>query len=95
MDQKPFREKLKFIYYKYLWWVWQVFLVLLSVFFLLFGIQVFILAYKLNDPFNFILSFFASNLIILISAVLLIGFVYRMIGVYRLTNSKETDKSGE
>jgi hypothetical protein len=37
----------------------------------------------LNDPSWFIMTFFASNLIILISITLLIGFVYRIIIVYR------------
>ncbi len=61
------------------WWVRQILLTLVGCFFLLFGVEILIGAYGLNDPFSFILTFFASNLIILISAVLIIGFIYRMV----------------
>ena len=81
-------EFLKKMYFRYLWWFWQTLLVCCSVFFLILGIQVCIFAYRLEDPFNFILSFFASNLMILISLVLLAGFIYRMAGVYRLISKK-------
>jgi hypothetical protein len=33
----------------------------------------------LKNPFWFIMTFFASNLIILISATILVGIIYRMI----------------
>ncbi|MFP4349224.1 MAG: hypothetical protein ACOC3W_07460 [Thermodesulfobacteriota bacterium] len=62
-----------------IWWIRQILLTLVGCFFLLFGVQILIGAYGLNDPFSFILTFFASNLIILISAVLIIGFIYRMV----------------
>jgi len=51
----------------------------LSVFFLFFGIDLLRAAYRLEAPFMFIATFFASNLIILISAVLLLGFVLSMV----------------
>lgn len=60
-------------------WIKYFFILLLSGAFLVFGIQLLIAAYKLNDPFLFIVSFFSSNLIILISATLFFGFIYRMI----------------
>jgi len=66
-----------------LWWLRQVALVLLGAFFLYFGIHLLISAYDLNDPYMFIMTFFASNFIILISATLVIGFAYRMFTVYR------------
>jgi hypothetical protein len=65
------------------WWIRQVILTLAGCFFLLFGLHLLVAAYRLNDPSWFIMTFFASNLIILISITLLIGFVYRMILVYR------------
>ena len=71
------------------WWIRQIILVAISAFYLYFGIQVLISAYSLNDPFSFVLTFFASNFIILISAALLVGFIYRMIIYYR--RSKEVD----
>lgn len=69
-------------YSPYIWWTKQILLTLAGCFFLLFGVQVLIAAYTLNDPFSFIMTFFASNLIILISAALIIGFVYKMV-VYK------------
>ncbi|MGE5842135.1 MAG: hypothetical protein ACM335_07650 [Deltaproteobacteria bacterium] len=50
---------------------------LVELFFLLFGVYLLILAYRLPDPLSFIMTFFASNLIILISAVLLLGLVLK------------------
>ncbi len=66
-----------------LWWLQQVALTLIAIFFLAFGIQILIGAYGLDDPFTFVMVFFSSNLIILISLTLLIGFVYRGYRVYR------------
>jgi len=48
-----------------------------ELFFVLFGIYLLILSYHLTDPFSFIMTFFASNLVILISAVLLLGLVLK------------------
>ena len=53
-------------------------LLITSLFFLLFGIQVLRLAYQLNDPFAFVMTFFASNLMILISAALALGFAIKL-----------------
>jgi hypothetical protein len=50
---------------------------IVEVFFLLFGIYLLILAYHLTDPLSFIMTFFASNLVILISAVMLLGLVLK------------------
>lgn len=46
--------------------------------FLTFGVYLLISAYELNDPFSFILYLFASNLVILISATLVIGFIWNL-----------------
>ena len=50
---------------------------IVELFFLLFGIYLLILSYHLTDPFSFIMTFFASNLVILISAVLLLGLILK------------------
>jgi putative effector of murein hydrolase LrgA (UPF0299 family) len=63
----------------FFWWVTQIAFSLLGIFFLLFGVFVLISAYHLDNPFWFIMTFFASNLIILISGALLLGFILRMI----------------
>ena len=71
------------------WWIRQIILVMVGCFFLVFGIHVLIAAYQLKDPFSFIMTFFASNLIILISATLTLGFVIRMIRAYRNSGKEE------
>ena len=73
------------------WWVRQAGLILLGGFFLYFGIVVLVGAYALDNPITFIMTFFASNLIILISTTILIGIIYRMIRFYR--EQKGRDKS--
>ncbi len=57
-----------------------------ALFFLFFGIQLLVAAYRLNDPFNFVMTFFASNLIILISATILAGLVIRLVKAFRGSN---------
>ena len=65
------------------WWVKQLILIVLGGFYLYFGVQLLLASYQLSNPFNFLMTFFASNFIILISAALLIGFAYRLIVAYR------------
>jgi hypothetical protein len=50
---------------------------IVEVFFLFFGIYLLVLAYHLTDPLSFIMTFFASNLVILISAALLLGTILK------------------
>ncbi len=52
---------------------------LIAIFFILFGINLLYMAYQILDPFSFVITFFASNLIILISATLLLGFILRIV----------------
>jgi hypothetical protein len=73
----------------FFWWIRQVILSLLGFFFLLFGIYLLVGAYRLKDPFSFIMTFFASNLIILINATLLTGFVIRMVRRIRGSENSE------
>ncbi len=68
---------------KYLWWTAQVLCILISLFFLVFGIDLIRGAYGLNDPFSFIMTFFAASFIILISLTLALVFIIKMIRVYR------------
>jgi len=72
------------------WWLRQIVLISIGAFFLYFGIRLLISAYEFNDPFTFLMTFFASNFIILISGTLIIGFVYRMITVYRQSKNSDT-----
>ena len=75
--------------YNAFWWIRQVILVVVGCFFLLFGIHVLIAAYQLKDPFTFIMTFFASNLMILISATLVVGFIIRMVKAYKNSGKEE------
>ena len=65
------------------WWIRQVILIAIAAFYLVFGIQLLVSAYRLNDPPSFIFTFYASNFIILFSAALLVGFVFRLVIAYR------------
>ena len=64
--------------------------ILIGAFFLYYGIQLLISSYGGNDPFIFIMIFFAANFIILISGTLIFGFVYRM--VMALRQARKTDE---
>lgn len=68
---------------KYIWWTAQVLCILISLFFLVFGVDLIRGAYGLNDPFSFIMTFFAASFIILISLTLVLVFIIKMIRVYR------------
>lgn len=72
------------------WWLRQIVLISVGAFFLYYGIRLLISAYELKDPFTFLMTFFASNFIILISGTLIVGFAYRMITVYRQSKNSDT-----
>ncbi|MBW2516806.1 MAG: hypothetical protein JRE88_08485, partial [Deltaproteobacteria bacterium] len=59
------------------WWIRQVVLIVIAGFYLLFGIQLLISAYHLDNPSYFIFTFFASNFMILFSGALMVGFIIR------------------
>ncbi|RLB17855.1 MAG: hypothetical protein DRG63_03195 [Deltaproteobacteria bacterium] len=69
-------------------WVQEGLLSLACVFFLIFGVHLLIAAYGLDNPYWFVLTFFASSLIILISATLLLGFIIRMVARYKSAKQK-------
>ena len=66
----------------------------IACFFVFFGISLLAASYRLGDPFSFIMTFFAASLIILISAVMVLGFVVRMRRVMLIDRSM-TDHEGE
>lgn len=70
------------------WWIRQAGLILLGGGYLYFGIRMLVGAYTLDNPLTFIMTFFASNFIILISAALIAGFIYRLVAAIR---QPETD----
>jgi hypothetical protein len=69
-----------------LWWIMNTAAGVLSILFLVLGIDLCRASYNLAHPHHFILTFFASNFIILISAVFLAAVVAR--GVVRFRHSK-------
>lgn len=78
-----------------LWWIGQILLTGISCFFVFFGSSLLIAAYQLKDPFSFIMTFFAANLIILISAVMVVGFVMRAFRRLRLYRSRTAQDVNE
>ena len=78
---------------KTFWWVRQCVMIVFGVFLLLFGVQLLIAAYRLTNPHWFIMTFFASNLIILISGALLAGFVAQIIKMRKEASSSDEDSA--
>jgi hypothetical protein len=66
-----------------IWWAGQALIAVFSLGFLLVGIDLCRAAFHLKDPYQFILTLFASNLVILISAVFCAGVVVRVISRLR------------
>ena len=66
-----------------LWWTLSALGTSLSLFFLFLGVNLCRAAYQLDNPHHFILTFFASNLIILISVVFLAAVMVRIIARLR------------
>jgi len=60
-------------------WIKLLLFALLAIFLILFGVHLLISAYQLKDPFFFVMTFFASNLVILIGAVFLVGFFFNVL----------------
>jgi len=56
------------------WWTFRLIVITICLFFIFFGVNLLIGAYGLNVPHYFVLTFFASNLIILISGAIMVGF---------------------
>lgn len=71
------------------WWATQIVLALIAIFFILFGINLLYMAYQITDPFSFIMTFFASNFIILISAALLLSFILKIVTNIKKSKEKE------
>lgn len=72
-----------------------VLLLLTGIFFFIVGIHLLIAAYQLTNPFTFIITFFASNLMILISATLSLGFALQLIRGRRKTANGDSPSSDQ
>ena len=61
------------------WWIRQSALILGAGFFLFYGITLMIAAYHFDNPPDFIMTFFGASLMILISATVLLGLIWRVV----------------
>ena len=77
---------------KYTWWLVQIIYTLVSGFFLFFGSDMLAGSYSLNDPFSFMMTFFAASFVILISLALFLSFPIKMIRVFRQINHETDNK---
>lgn len=59
-------------------WVKNISILLLSVFFLLIGVNTLLGAYRLNNPVEFLMYFFSASLLILVCIVGIIYFISRI-----------------
>jgi len=74
------------------WWLKIVLMGLLSLFFLLYGIETLIGAYSLKNPMEFIVYFFSASFMILVSSV---GAIFSFFKIYgHLKARGEKDDSG-
>ena len=77
---------------KYSWWFLQVIMIFISIFFTIFGIDLLIGAYSINNPFTFIMIFFSASLMILISLTLLLGFIIKIVRMYKYLKKENSIK---
>ena len=78
---------------KLLWWSACGASAIVSIFFLFVGISLCIASYNLKHPHQFILTFFASNLIILISVVVIVAVIIRVVARLRHGDPQEVMES--
>ncbi|MGC9976842.1 MAG: hypothetical protein ABSC57_09065 [Syntrophales bacterium] len=72
------------------WWGRNVLIAFLSLFFMLFGINALINAYGTQNPLEFIMYFFSSSLIILISIV---GIIYPFFRIRTVPKPNKMDEN--
>ncbi len=60
-------------------WIKNVVVLLLSLFFLIIGINTFLGSFRVNNPIEFVMYFFSSSLLILVCFVGIIYFVFRFV----------------
>jgi hypothetical protein len=62
----------------YLVWIKNIIILLVSVFFLMIGINTLLGSFKLNNPMEFVMYFFSASLLILVCIVGVIYFFFRL-----------------
>lgn len=71
-----------------LWWGKNILITIFSLFFLVFGMETLVGAFYLKNPLEFIMYFFSSCLMVLVS---LVGIVYPAFQVHALFRPRKTD----
>ena len=76
------------------WYFWgkNIFIALFSLLFLVFGIKSLMTAYSVKNPHEFIMYFFSSSLIIMISIVGIIYPAFRMRSILKLHKTDDNVK---
>jgi predicted membrane protein len=72
----------------YLIWLKNIAVLAASVVFLIYGINIMTNAFKLNNPFEFVMTFFSASLLIL---VCLTGIIYCYFRFFPKNNQNEAD----
>jgi multisubunit Na+/H+ antiporter MnhE subunit len=71
-----------------LWWGKNILIAIFSFFFLVFGIETLVGAFYVKNPLEFIMYFFSSCLIVLVS---LVGIIYPTFQVHTLCRHRKID----
>jgi len=74
------------------WWVKITLMGLISLFFLLYGIETLIGAYSLKNPLDFIMYFFSASFMILVSSV---GVIFSFFKIYGRLKTPDREKTQE
>jgi hypothetical protein len=65
------------------WWASHILVLSISTGFLILGVNMLRRAYAMQYPLNFLMAFFGSSMMILISGSLVVGFVIRIVHRWR------------
>lgn len=65
------------------WWASHILVLFISTGFLILGVNMLRRAYGMHYPLNFLIAFFGSSMMILISGSLVVGFVIRIVHRWR------------
>jgi hypothetical protein len=69
-------------------WIKNVLILILSLFFLIIGINTLLGSYQLNNPFEFVMYFFSASLLIL---VCIVGLIYFFFQIFSKRQKNEID----
>lgn len=77
------------------WWFQIIAIGLVSLFFLVYGIEMLVGAYSLKNPMDFMMFFFSASFMILVSAVGLVFSFFRIYNRFRLREGGNTEKTND